>query len=180
MIRITSQKARLNIQTTKARLDYVSSKGKLEMQTVKARMEVSKGLPQIVIDQSIPFAEAGLKTLPMLMKDYADLGRQSVLEGIARRAREGDMMARPPYGRAIPQIALNSLHGRADFIIKFIPQSRPEIDFINTEFEIDWETGGSDRTFSPGKTEFTYIPGGVDIYLEQYPELNFEYIDMKA
>ena len=176
MLQISTQKARIGIQTTNAALSYTQPRGQWNMQTQKAQMQVTKGMPQVVIDQTIPFAEAGLKTQPMLMREYADLGRQYVLEGIARRAREGDLMARPPYGNAIPQIIQSRLPlERADFNVAFIPQSRPEIDFTGLEFEINWQIGGVETDFTPRKPEFNYTPGRVDIYMEQYPEIRYQY-----
>lgn len=180
MIQVTTQKAQLGFQTNNAKIEYTQAKGKWDMTTQKAQMEVSEGLPQIRIDQTVPFAEAGLKTIFMLNQEYADLGRQYAMEGIARRAREGDMMARPPYGNAVQQIVMSKLPTRADFNIKFIPQSRPEIDFVNLEKDIFWQLGGSQRTYNISESQFNYSPGGVDIYMEQFPSINFQYINTKV
>jgi len=180
MIQITKQNAVIGHQTNNARIEYSQAKGQWNMRTQKAQMEVSPGLPQIRIDQTIPFAEAGLKTLPMLMKEYSDLGKQYALEGTARRAQEGDMMARPPYGNAVQRIAMSKLPTRADFNIKFIPQSRPEIDFVNIEKNISWQLGGSERTYNISEGQFNYTPGGVDIYMEQHSSISFQYIDTKV
>ena len=180
MIQINSQRGILGMQTNNAKIEYTTPKGNWEMRTVKAQMEVSPGWAQVRIDQTIPFAEAGRKTLSMLVQDYADLGKQSLLEGIARRAQEGDLMARPPYGDAIQRIVMSKLPTRADFNIKFIPQSRPEIDFVNLEKDITWQIGGSERTFQLNKGEFNYQRGGVDIYMEQYPSLDIQFIDTKV
>lgn len=181
MLQITTQKARLGMQTSPSRMEIEQPRGQWQMQTVPAQMQINQGTPQVIIDQSVPFAEAGLKTLPMMMQEYADLGKQYVLEGIARRAQEGDMMARPPYGNAIAQIAASRTPiERADFNVQFIPQSRPEIDIVGLEFEINWQLGGSERTFHPQKPQINYTPGAVEIYMMQHPEIYFEYIDTRV
>lgn len=180
MLQINSQRAILGIETNNAKIEYTNPKGSWDMRTVKAQMEVSPGWAQVRIDQTIPFAEAGRKTLSMLVADYADLGKQAIYEGTARRAQEGDLMARPPYGDAIKRIAISNLPTRADFNIKFIPQSRPEIDFVNLEKEISWQIGGSERTFHKGKGDFNYQAGGVNVYMEQYNSIDIQFIDTKV
>lgn len=180
MIQINTQRAIIGVHTNNAKIEYTTPQGHWEMQTTKAQMEISPGMPQVRIDQSIPFAEAGRKTLSMLVQDYADLGKQAVLEGTARRAQEGDVMARPPYGNGVQRIIMSKLPTRADFNIKFIPMSKPEIDFVNLFKEISWQPGGSERTYIKGTGEFNYSPGGVDIYMEQYPSIDIQIIDTKV
>lgn len=181
MLQITTQPLILGMQSSNARLEYTQPKGEWQMRTIKPKMEIRQGLPQVIIDQSQSFAEAGLKSLPMIMQEYADMGRQYVLEGIARRAQEGDMMARPPYGDAVAQISASRINlERADFNVQFIPQSRPEIDFTGLDFEINWDIGGSERTFYPKKPELQYIAGSLDVYVQQYNEVRFEYIDTRV
>lgn len=180
MIQINSQRGQVGLGTNNAKIEYTSPKGKLEMSTVKAQMEISPGWAKVKIDQTIPFAEAGRKTPSMFSKEYADLGKQYVLQGIARRAQEGDLAARPPYGDAIQRIIMNKFPTKVDFNVAAIPQSRPEIDFVNLEKEITWRIGGSQRAFNISQGEFNYQAGGVDIYMEQYPSINFQFIDTKV
>lgn len=180
MLQITSQNARIGIETNNARLDFGPKRGRLEINTQKAQLEIEQARPQVVIDQTMPFAEAGRKTLSMFMQEYADLGRQYLMQGIARRAQEGDMLARPPYGNTIVQIVLSKLHQPVDYTIGTIPRSKPEIDFVNMEGYMSYQPAFVQTNYVIEDNQFNYTPGGVNVYMERYHDLEISFIDTKV
>lgn len=180
MLQIKSLSARIGIEINNAKLDYGQKRGRLEINTQKAQLQIEQARPQVVIDQTIPFAEAGRKTMSLFTQEYVDLGRQHVMQGIARRAQEGDMMARPPYGNAIVQIVMSKLHQPVDYTIGTIPRTKPEIDFVNMEGYISYQPATVESNYTIDDSQFNYRPGGVNVYMERYHELEISFIDTKV
>lgn len=180
MLQITSQNARIGIETTNARLDFGQKKGRLEIKTNQAQLQVERGKPKVVIDQTIPFAEAGRKINSLFVQEYVDLGRQHVMQGIARRAQEGDMMARPPYGNALVHIVISKLHQPVDYTIGTIPSTKPEISFVDLEGYMSYQPATVESNYIIDDNQFNYTPGGVNIYMEAYHDVEISFIDRKV
>lgn len=131
----------LEIQTNLAALFIRQPREPRTIEHQDARMFVEREFTVVEIDQSACFAEAGLKNALELSRENAELGRQAVLEGTARRAEEGDMLANIEAGfSAIAEIAAQNMDTAKDFNIAFIPQSRPVIN-VTGSFRINWEMG---------------------------------------
>lgn len=170
----------MGMKSRMAKLNIQQGRGELEIKTTPSKMNIVKDKLEIRIDQTQCFAEAGLKTNTMLMDEYADLGRQYAMEGIARIAEEGNQLAMPNNTNAIANIAANKTNKVLDFNIKFIPESKPIIDFVGGDLKINWDIGKVDMKYTPQKPKIEYVPGELDIYVEQYPSIKIDFIDEKA
>lgn len=179
---ITTIKGQIGIETRNAYLDIKQPKGEQSIRQIKPEMIVDRELPKVLIDQSQPFAEAGRKPWSQVAEEYAQMGRQQALEGIARIVDDGNRMAmiqrRMPD--AISEIALkNSTPKQHEFNFAMIPTSRPKIE-ITGHLNINWQLGGVEYSYTPRKPEGDYSPGKVDIYMKQYPKTEIRYIDNRA
>ena len=170
----------MGMKSRMSKLNIQQGHGQLEMTTTPNKLDIVKDKLEIRIDQTQCFAEAGLKTNTMLMEDYARLGRQYVMEGIARVAEEGNQLAMPNNFNAIANIAANKANKVLDFNIKFIPESKPIIDFVGGDLKVNWNIGKVDINYTPQKPQIEYVPGELDIYVEQYASIKIDFIDEKA
>lgn len=179
---ITTVKGQIGIETTNAYLDMRQPKGEQSIRQIKPQMMIDRQLPKVIIDQSQPFAEAGRKPWSQVAAEYAQLGRQQALEGIARIVDDGNRMAmiQRKMPEAIPEIAFkNSMPKQHEFNFAVIPTSRPKID-VTGYLNIQWQLGGVEHSYTPRRPEADYRPGKVDIYMKQYPKTEIRYIDNKA
>jgi len=179
---ITTIKGQIGIKTTNAYLDVRQPKGEQSIRQIKAQMIVDRQLPKVLIDQSQPFAEAGRKPWSQVAAEYAQMGRQQAIEGIARIVDDGNRMAmiQRKMPEAIPEIALkNSTPKQHEFNFGMIPTSRPRIE-VTGHLNIDWQIGGVEYNFTPRRPVADYHPGKAEIYMEQYPQINFKYIDNRV
>jgi len=179
---ITTIKGQIGIETTNAYLDIRQPKGEQSIRQIKPQMIIDRELPKVLIDQSQCFAEVGRKPWSQVAEEYAQMGRQQALEGIARIVDDGNRMAMIQRGmpEAIPEIAFkNSMPKQHDFNFAMIPTSRPKID-VTGYININWQLGGVEYSYIPRRPEVDYYPGKVDIYMKQYPKIEIRYIDNRV
>lgn len=178
-LRINHTWPQLGFETTPPIQRIEQPRASLETTTTPMQVSVEGEAFHVEIDQSRCFAEAGLKNILEVIRDYAQEGRAALLEGIGRRAAEGTQMAAIDKGRRIEDIiAEKTLPRLAQSVLTFIPQSRPEISFV----------GGKTYKIEPGETNtkitanlptHDYTPGSVRIYPTQYPELQIDWVPSK-
>lgn len=154
-LQIRTTKPELDIQTTPAQLDIRQAKGEFEMDFTPYRYSI------------------GIKNLQEFMRDYAQEGRQAVLEAIGNIAQEGDRLARiESKENAVVNIAADSCmtpEGQLEW-------TRIEPPIVNYHFEpakINVTPGKLDITLRRGTVENDSQPGSVDIQVSQYQSIRF-------
>ena len=85
-------------------------------------------LPQIRIDSSRTREEIGLKSPSGICREGTALAKQAVLEGIGRRAQEGDRFQKIENpSDPVAEIAAQVLDKQVDYNVGLIPQTPPQI-----------------------------------------------------
>lgn len=177
MIRIFKTDIQIDVRTTPAKLSISQPKADFEMTRKDPKVIIKSEQIQVRIDQRQCFNESGLKDYATLSKECAEAGKRAALEGISRRANEGNMLSDiATGGSAIAQIAANKSSRRHVFDIVSMPMSRPVIDFIGGNVDIRIEEGYIDLKSAPNKPVIDVEVGGIDISIRQYPDISFQYV----
>lgn len=180
MIIISRTDALIGIHTTPAKVSIQQPKADFEMHTEYSKLEMHTEQVQVQIDQQQCFNESGLKDYATLTRDNVMEAQQAVMEGIARRVSEGDMMASLKSGKhVIAEIAFNNSFEQHVFDIDTVPKSKPQIDFIGGTVDIRVHEGYVDIQSRPNKPIIDVQIGGVEFYMRQNPEIRFEYVGKK-
>lgn len=170
-IGIESRDARLAIHQQRAQQSIRQPKAELTIRTVPGRMN---------IDQSQAFAEAGLKSVFQLIDEFADRGRQAVLEGVGRRSEQGDQLMKiENKGNPIAEQArVNHAGPPVQFNIGWMPKSpfSVKFDYRPAELHISWDTHQPEIETIPRLPEYTYTPGDVRVYMRQWPSLKIDVV----
>lgn len=158
--------ARILIEQRPAKLEIRQPKAKLLLRTTGGKLD---------IDQSQAFAEANLKHVFQLTAEYAALGRKAVLEGIARRAREGDrLMQIEKGGHPIADLARKGAYPPAKQLqIGWMPHSPFSVRFHYEPVRVDIfafprEPQVNVQTYQP---HIKYVPGKIRGWMRQWPTL---------
>ncbi|MDF2520939.1 MAG: hypothetical protein K0R84_1567 [Clostridia bacterium] len=176
-LRITKTDALLGIKTTPAKVNISQPKADLEIHQKHAKVIIDTEPVQIRIDQSQCFSEAGLKNNRAFMEDNVQNARQEWLRGIGETVSEGNMMADiKGKGNAFAEIAFNNAVKKYDFNVKFIPTSRPVIDFVGGNLDIQVDEGYVDIQARQNRPIYDVEVGGIEFYMLQNPELKIEYV----
>jgi hypothetical protein len=180
-LRITTTDALIGINTTPTKLKISQPRADIEMHTKQAMVIMKTEPIQIKIDQSQCFNEAGLKNNEAFTEDIVQRAAQAVLDGMARSSTEGDYMANiENKSNAIAEIAADNSITTYDFNVDFIPKSRPKIEFVGGNVDIQVDEGYVDLKVTPNKPIIDVEVGGIEFYLRQKPDIKIEYVGDKV
>ncbi len=97
-IQIQTTKGFLQLQTTKPVQELSQPKATLTQQQPAAILEMSSTKSQLSLDTTEARAEVDLKSVRRRIEEHAQKGKQAALEGIGRRASEGQQMMKIENG----------------------------------------------------------------------------------
>ncbi|WP_342508824.1 DUF6470 family protein [Sporosarcina sp. FSL K6-2383] len=167
----------LSLQTTKPIQEIEQPKATLNQQQPAAILEISTTRSQLSVDTTEARAEIDLKSVFRRSEEYVQLGRQGAMEGIGRRAQEGQEMLRIENGGNI-FAELSKRNGTP-------PPAQLGIRFIGNKsgIQMSIQPGTTDIRFTPqkaindvqiNKPFHQYTPGKVTGVMEQYPSIQID------
>lgn len=175
-IQITTQPAILSWNSQNAQLSQ-SGNGMqtLELQVNKPQLEMETTQPKVLIDQSQPFAEAGLKNIKAFMDESISYGLQIVQQGIARIVDQGNSYIEIHSGvDPIPDQAISNAFDMFDkeFNYGAIPKSRPSIRLQEGRVNTSFVPGSVNNNSTQRKVELEYTPWQVNYFMKQYSSVD--------
>ncbi|MDO0821826.1 DUF6470 family protein [Desulfosporosinus nitroreducens] len=179
-INISTQPIRLDYSINNAKLNLQTTLPKVQIETTSASVEITQPQGELTIDQTPCRYSIGLKNISDFARDFAALGRQTVMDTIARIAQEGDQLARiQTKSNAIADIAANSTISEVpDITYAYI--ALPDIHYQANPVQFNPTDGNIDLTLHRGTVEQNYQPGSVDIQISQYPSIEISTVDVKV
>ncbi len=182
MLIINTTPALIGISTTPGKLSIQQPKADVSMHTEHPKVEIDNKFPKVKIDQYECFAERGMKNYLDLTKETVQLAKQSAMQGIERRVRQGNELAaiengRNPIARQAEENAFELFN--KEFGLDFIPKSRPRIELIEGKPKITVHEGKVNIDVKVNKPIINYTRGKVDIYLRQKNSIDIQYVGEK-
>jgi len=180
-ISIKTTDIQLGVDRTPSVLNIESGSAKLRLHQNHAQINISTDHVRVIIDQYRCFAEAGLKNNYDFAKEAAVKGLKQSMKFIARTAEDGNRLAEiEKGGNPVAEIAERRAFPQKQFVLDFIPKSRPEIKVEgNVDIELnrrgDLTRNGVDGDYIPAWMKINYTPSRVDIYVKQYPSVEIKY-----
>jgi hypothetical protein len=179
-INISTRSIRLDYNTQNARLSLQSTRPMVQMETTPATMEIHQPRGELTIDQTPCRYSIGLKNIADFARDNAALGRQTVMDTIARVAEEGNQLARiESKSNALADIAAASMFSEVPELT-WAPIAGPNIKYQAKPVQFNSTAGKVNFTVQPGTLEGDYQPGSVDIRVTQYPDVEISTVDVKV
>lgn len=171
----------LGINTTPSRLRMNSERASLRLHQNKCRMTIETQKPEVMIDQSKCFAEAGIKSNSEFAREAAAHGYKKAMQYISKTASDGDRLAAIQYGgNAMAEIAVRDALKTNEFVLGSMPRSLPEIK-VTGNIDVQWKIpenialNGVDGEYAPARLETDFMPARVDIYVRRYPSVDIRY-----
>jgi len=179
-INISTQPTRLDYTIRNAQLNLQSTPAKVQRETTPATLEIRQPRGELTIDSTPSRYSIGLKNNGDFARDNAALGRQAVMNGIARIAQEGAQYARiESKSNAIADIAANSSFSEVPGIT-LARIDAPNIQYQANPVQFNPTAGRIDVTVQPGTVQGDYQPGSVDFRVTQYPSITISTVDVKV
>lgn len=183
MLTIETTQARIGIQTQQGSMSIRNPSVNSGISVTHQTIRIESTLPRVLIDQSRPFAEAGLKGNMELSQEYAAYGRSEMLKSAARIAEQGtalanfhqnpDAIADQGYSNAYEQF----IH---EFDIDSIPKSKPDIQVVEGTNEVTIQPGEVRNTITAVKPEISVEKTKVSVYLQQMNGIRIQNIDTRV
>jgi hypothetical protein len=176
-IQIRTMKAILGFRIEKPVQRIEQPKADLHIEQPPATITIDSKSARLTIDQSKAWSDMGLIGPLASTKKLAQEGRQALLEGIARRAQEGDQLMKIENGaNAIAAIATGKgLRPYKQLGIKFIPSvNSVDITYQPGYLNINIDTSKPIIEAKVNKPIHEYTPGNVYGYMIQYPSIKID------
>lgn len=176
-IRTTDAKLGLNISDSKQIIRQPKATQNIEQPAAILEMHTTRGIMRI--DSSQARRDVGLTGQLESAANFASEGRRKAMQGIARRATEGNQMMDIAHNsNAIPSIAKkNSFPVQAKLGIDFIPSvGSVKLDYTPAELDIIVQPQKAKISSQVNKPIHEYTQGKVSGYMLQKPSIEIDVV----
>ena len=169
-IGLTTQREVQQIEQPKAVLDLQQPKAEMSIRTTKSELSIDS----VEMRESLDLMSSRSRTA-----EVAQYSKQTAREGLARRVQEGiELMKIENGGNPLAEQAKRT--GRQPYSslgIKFIPQANSvKINFTPGSADIQVEPQKVINNTKINKPIHNYIPGKVNVEMQQYPSLKIDWL----
>lgn len=180
-IRLESTFARIGIESPRGQQSIEQPRADIDIQQPQAEMTIDRTPSKLSIDQTQAWEEMDLKHIFRRIEEFADLGYQDHLTGIARRAQEGDALMRIENGgNPIPEIARRNTEKIYDYKLGFVPSPfSVKIDYQPAKVDIQWKVNKPIINSKARKAITEYKPSPVEISMKQDASLKIDFAHLK-
>lgn len=177
---------KLHIETTKGMLGQSTTRPmqRIEQPVASLSIEQPKAIqtfqttqPKLSINSIQARADVDLKSISKRWDEVASYSRQSLLEGMARRAQQGaEMMSIENGGNPFASQAKQTGRQMKSLGIKFIPSyGSVKIDFTPGNVNIQTEQQKPIISAQANKPIIDFVPGKVKAEMIQYPSIDISW-----
>ena len=182
-IRMQSNLAKIEISTTPSQQYIEQPKAQLDLQQPKADMTIQTTPGQLNIDQTRAWESMDIKHIFRRIEENAQKGMNDALNGVARRASEGDELMRIENGGSpiASQATRNSELLNYDYNIGFTPPPfSVKINYQPSRLNIQVNPNQVINNTVAQKPIIDYKEGQVSTRMKQYAGLNIDFINLEV
>nr|WP_302328549.1 DUF6470 family protein [Salirhabdus salicampi] len=178
-LRMESNMAQISIDQKPPIQHIEQPKADISIEQPRAQIKMESGRGKLTIDQSKAWRDMGMFSPVEFMEQYGQNGLHSALEGVARRAMEGDELMRIEQGgNPIAQHGeTNSYEPQKEYNIGWIPSHfAVKTHYEPGELHIDVQVNKPIINVNPQKPIHDYTPGTVNTNMKQYASLQIDIV----
>lgn len=166
----------LNIEKPGVRLSITAPR--LNVSAQVSEMRINSPQAEMEIDMSQSWADLGARKPDDYARDFTSQAQQKGMEGIARRAAEGNSQAAIEKGGNVIDLIRSRFKAAAEcpYTIAYIPEHPPVITISPGEMQLETSAGGVSCSPQLGRVENNAIWAKVDVYLQQKPTIEIEWL----
>ncbi|MDI7742936.1 DUF6470 family protein [Lysinibacillus fusiformis] len=178
-LQLQSTKAQISLSTQKPIQEIEQPKANLDLQQPQAKMTMETIKSQLSIDTVEARESLDLKSSRSRTAEVAQYSQQQAMEGLVRRAQEGDELMRIENGGnpIADQAKRSGKQPYSSINIKFIPQADSvKVNFEPGKVEIQVEPQKVINNSTSNKPIHHYTTGKVKVELAQAPSLKIDWL----
>ncbi|WP_164668083.1 DUF6470 family protein [Virgibacillus doumboii] len=180
-IRMESQMAKIQIQQQSGKQQIQQPEAKLSIRQPEADLTINTTPSKLDINQTQAWEDMNLMHVFKLIDKFANEGRQGAMEGIARRAQEGQQLMKIENkgNPIVSQAVSNAFDQKKQLGIKFIPSTfAVKTNYQPSEVQIEVKVNEPVIDAKPQKPIISYTPGGVTTSIKQYQDLQIDFVHL--
>ena len=178
-LQLQSTKAQIGLTTQKPVQEIKQPQANLDLQQPQAKMTMETTKSQLAIDTFDARESLDLRNTRSRTAEIAQYSHQQAMEGLVRRAQEGDELMRIENG-GNPIAEQAKRRGKQPYTsinIKFIPQADSvKVKFEPGKVDIQVEPQKVINNSTINKPIHNYTPGKVKVDLLQQPSLKIDWL----
>ncbi|MEH7124267.1 DUF6470 family protein [Bacillus sp. JJ1773] len=176
-IRIESQVGKIGLDITKPNQHIEQPQADLSIEQPPAEMVINRQPSRLTIDQTIAKENLDLKSVFKRGDENAQLGYRNLMEYIGKVVQEGaELMMIENGGNPIANHAERALTHDLVFNTGNTPsQNSVKVEYTPSKVDIEWKRNKPNIQVQINRPIHEYIPGRVDIYMEQTPSLKIDF-----
>ncbi len=181
-IRLESTQAKIQMTTTPSVQEIQQQKADLLIEQPKATLNIETTPGKLDINQTQAWEDMDLKHISRRIEEAADRGYQDWLEGIARRAQDGDQLMRIENGGnpIADQAQYNSESPIYEFNIGWIPShGSVKLNYTPAKVNINVNVNKPIIHSNVNKPTMNYTPAKVNIELAQRNSLKIDFDNLR-
>ena len=178
VLKITTTPIKLSMSSQKARLESHLPEPEVGIIRTPSRLDMKSETIKVNMDTSAARDSLGFKTARSLNRDAAVFGKQAAADATGRYAQMGNQMMQIQKGVTIPEIVQNQMMAQTKVTtgFEFLPAVGPDISWDPGSLAIDYTPSRIEFDPQPDMQEAVYVPGELNINVEQYPKVEIEYV----
>ncbi|MEK3935490.1 DUF6470 family protein [Sporosarcina sp. FSL W7-1349] len=176
-LQIQTTRGILGLQIDKSIQEIEQPKATQQIEQPAAVLEMSTTRPQLSLDTTENRAEIDMKSAIRRGNENAQYGMQKVMEGIARRAQEGQQLVQIENGgnAMVHIIKQNTDRPIAPLGIRFVgDRTKVQTDITPGKLNINATPQKPIHDVQINKPIHNYTPGKVTGVMEQYPSIQID------
>lgn len=182
-IRMHSQQAKIQIQTTPAQQQISQPQGELTIRQPKADIAMRTKPGKLYIDQSQAWEDMNLFSIRRVVEKNAQQGVQGALQGTARRARQGNELMRiEDHANPLKSQSIeNGFSSKKSLGLAFIPSAfavKTNYEPAHVDIHVQVNQPVIKGKINPPVMHYT--PGSVKTSMAQWPQLDIEVVNKKV
>lgn len=179
-LQLTITDAQIGLTIPKAQQEMEQPPADLQIEQPAAELTISTKEGFLEMDATQFWSDLGFRSIPELVKAFAQKGHQDVQEGIARRAREGGQLANIANG-GNPLAEISKSKNRNLDIkplgITFIPSYQSiKLHYNPADVQVDVKRNDPVIDVNINKPIYKYTPGNVQVDLLQQPSVKIDWL----
>ena len=176
LLRITTIPLKLKMNVEMAKLKLSQGTARMEQQSKGAKLRMNHKNGEVTINTYPARKRLGLLNNKDFCIAAADRGEQGADQAIAHYSEMGNKLSMAHKGVSVAQAAYRAPIEVPSMETAFQPGAGAQFSWVDAQLKIQYESAELNVNWDNSNTALEYVPGKLQIEVEQYPDVQIEYL----
>jgi hypothetical protein len=176
LLKITTVPVKLKFNVEMAKLEVNQESSEFKQKTTNARIRMNREDIKLYIDSYPARKSMGLLKFKDFAKKAAQKGKEAAVQAMSQYAELGNKLAQAHKGVTVAQAAYESPIKVPSADAAYQPATGAILSWSGPQLETDYEPAHLEMNWTLAKAQLNYVPGKFEVEIEQYPDVQIEYL----